>query len=85
MAWKDPVSAHQGGNHTTKNGLCRRLGIQSQESLDTPRTRPCVGSRERAKEKKEKDDLREGKMKLEDRLAFVEGKKAEVSSIFVIL
>ena len=35
-----------------------------------------------SKKRKEKDDLREGKMKLEDRLAFVEGKKAELSSIF---
>ena len=34
------------------------------------------------KKRKEKDDLREGKMRLEDRLAFVEGKKAELSSIF---
>ena len=31
-----------------------------------------------AKKRKEKDDLREGHMKLEDRLAFVEGKKAEL-------
>ena len=34
------------------------------------------------KKRKEKDDLREGRVKLEDRLAFVEGKKAELASIF---
>ena len=86
MVWKDPLPTGQRCCCGVRPNLCWRLDQEAQQQ-NHHRSRGRIWSAQASPKKtnvKDSADLKESRMSLEDRLAFIEGKKAEVASIFEI-